>query len=143
MTLTLNHFTPPKGSTKTVLLTKSERKEIGRKNLADYVVRSFPAGTSVAVKSHGSYFRITRNASNARFEVRGTGRNFSNVTLLSDGNGVYVSPEFFSAWLAKYDSCMMLRILKLIDKNARDKESQRIQKEIYSFKPNFILVTIP
>lgn len=143
MTLTLNHFTPPKGTTKIVLLTKSERKEIGRKNLAHYVTDKFPAGTSVTVKQNGSYFRITRNASNARFEVRGTGRNFSNVSMLSDGNGVYVSHEFFATWLAKHNSCMMLRILKLIEKNARDKESQRIQKEISNFKPNFILVSLP
>jgi len=139
MALTLNNFAPIYGTTKVVLLTKKERNEIGRKKLATYVADCFPDGSTVAVKSYGQYFRVTNH--NERFEVRGSGGLFNVVSILFDGGHSFVEKDFFVNWLSKLNSCVMLRMLKLIEKNARDKESQRIQKELTQ-RQNYILLAI-
>lgn len=143
--LQLDNFAPPYGTTKTVLLTRAERNEIGRHKLATYLRDSFGIGSTVTVKVHGNYFKMSK--SGWGFSVRATGRNWFGNSLLSDGNGCWVDGDVFLGFLKNHlDSCAMLRALKLLNKNSRDAHSQDVQKQkaaARKFSPNFILVGLP
>lgn len=122
----LKTFTPPRGTTKTVELTLAERKTIGRNSLAKYVTRFFD-NNSVTVKYHGAYFTIrhTGRSSTVMFRVS-IRRNQAGQCNLNP-----MPHEVFQAWLAKnFEATILLRIIKLIEKNTRDKDSVDRQKMI-------------
>ena len=57
--VSLKDFTPPRGTTKVVELSLIERKNIGRRRLAEHVARLFAADpTRVTIRSFGRYITI-------------------------------------------------------------------------------------
>lgn len=129
----LHYFTPPAGTTKTVLLTRAERNMIGRQRFTKAFADNFHLGDKVTVKVNGINFRIAR-------DERGFLVRTSSSSWFDDKKPMTVE-EFRDFALARLDPCAMARAIKLVRKHALDAHSVRVQKQKQIvYKPNFILI---
>lgn len=125
MKIDLQMFTPPPGTTKTVLLSPRERKKIAKLSLAEYTRAYFKTGALVRVASYGYDYTL----------IQETDTMFSIIRRVrSSGyhNTFQMSYKEFADFLARtFDSCILLRIIKLILKNERDAYSVKRSHDIF------------
>ncbi len=142
----LKDFTPPRGTTKTVELTRAERKAIGRRNLANFFIEQFRNfyvmnPVRVTIKQDGIFY--TLSFADGAFQVRSTSDRRHYIQGDLRGNVNLGSDLFFEFVVTRIDPCSMVRALKLLKKNSLDSYSQAIQKKraaAKAYKPNFVLV---
>lgn len=120
--LSLAAATPPKGTTKTVLLTRAERKAIGRFRLAHAVVRRLDGGSKLTLRRGGCrfFFKLT---------VYGWSVVHDPFAGLERKLLVGATDEELSNYLAaSWTPCDVLRLLKLSEKAKRDQHSIAMQR---------------
>lgn len=116
--ISLKDFTPPHGTTKTVLLTLLERKKVARQRLAEHVARLFVAESCrVTIKSFGRYITIAHNGWGFQITNRSIRRSPASES------GFRSFPEFVNHLAAFFRPTELLRMAKLIRKQKNDKRS--------------------
>lgn len=116
------NYTPPYGTTKTVLLTLKERKSIGRRKLAEYVASSLAhSGASSFIRSKGLFYRFTADDF-YRIRVTGAGMNPLEHTFVDAG-------DLVDYLFRTFDECSLRRIEKVRIQRALDARSVQGTKE--------------
>ena len=122
--VSLKDFTPPRGTTKVVELTLIERKNIGRRRLADHVAKLFAHGpTRVTIKSFDNYTTLANIGWGFQVTPR-TGRHAP-----SKAKGFRTFPEF-AEYLgsSRFSPTELLRMAKLIRQRENDERSVKGKK---------------
>jgi hypothetical protein len=117
------NYTPPYGTTKTVLLTLKERKAIGRRKLAAYVAERLSlTGATSFIKSKGLFYSFSWLAGDVlQVKVKGAHiapriHKFTNFDDMVD-------------YLFTFDECSLRRIEKIRIQRALDARSVQGTKE--------------
>jgi hypothetical protein len=122
--ISLADFTPKRGTTKTVELTLIERKNIGRRKLAEHIARLFAHDPiRVTIKKHGRYITIA----NIGWGFQVTRRPYGFGPAVE--NGFKTLEEFTDHLAGTFASTEILRMAKLIRKQNNDKRSREKNKK--------------
>jgi len=118
--MNLTDFMPPRGTTKVVELTLRERKDIGKRELARCVLEHFDLGTKVAIKYHGYHYVLWHGTPH----IFSLSRHRAGLVANASGSAA------LDLLCNYFDSVSLLRMVKLIKKNAADKYAVEKQKAL-------------